>query len=269
MNQFRTGVRFCCFILLIFLGSTGHALDLNLPVSAEQFALNGLSILAEESACSTINPTLIYPGITISSSNLYSISDLLQHQVSAAMKWGIWGIAAGCTYLNYSTYREIQASTSIALQYRKLRTGLNGRYLHNQIDLYHQSGKLILDAALFWSSPIVETTVLYKNLLNLKMLDTYLPVSLIWESRFMVTEKVKLGIGLEKQLGEEFIFKLGTRYDILDYLSLLISCQNEPARLGMGIICRFKKLKFVYGIQTHQYLPYTHSVSLIYEIFAD
>ncbi|MFC1888124.1 hypothetical protein ACFLYK_04885 [Candidatus Cloacimonadota bacterium] len=119
---------------------------------------------------------------------------------------------------------------------------------------------------MFWSNKTTESTFLYKNLLNQRMLGLKIPICIIWESRIRITDSIMLGLGIEKQQDEEFIFKLGSRYQMQEFLTLLISYQQEPARLGAGIIFELQSFKLAYGIRTHQYLPYTHTISVTYEL---
>lgn len=258
-----TGISLFC---LLMLADHLFCLDLNLPASAELNAANGLGLLVRDPAVALINPAVMYPGISSASTNLFSYPDLFLHQFSAVKLIHNWGFAAGGNYLDHLSYREIIGVLAVSKKIKQFRIGLDLRYLHNSVNNYYQSGKIIFDTALTWSCGSSVSTISYRNLLQQKILGDQLPTFLIWETCLQITEQVNLGLGLEKQQGEEFIFKLGTLCKVYSSLHLLVSCQQQPARLGAGLILKIRSLKFSYGIRTHQHLPYTHSISLTYEI---
>lgn len=250
----------------LFSSTLLYSLDLNLPVSAELNASNGLCLLADEPSTAMINPSVMHPGICTASTSLFSFSSLLLHHISAVRTMGTWGIATGGSYLDHISYREIMAILALSKQIENFRIGLDLRYLHNRIKGYYQSGRLLFDLALTWRSRFSSTTLLYKNVMQQKILSNRLPSFLIWETCLQITDQFKLALGLEKQHKEEFIFKLGTVGRINSYLDLLASCQQQPARLGVGLTLQVSHLQFSYSIRSHRHLPYTHSISLSYEI---
>lgn len=241
------------------------ALDLNLPASAQEYSLCGLTILSDSPAVSFSNPALCHPGIITSTTRLYNIPDLFFHQVNAVLRKGFWGVGLGAYYLEHSSYTESSPTLSLSFILKNFNWGLSARFLSNNVKNYHDAHQILINSAILWKSKSNETTFLYKNLLNQKILNIDLPVYIIWESKFQLAEDFWLAAGFEKQSGEEFIFKFGTRYRILRNLTLLISCQQEPARLGTGFVINIGKCCISYGIQTHQYLPLSHSISLSYE----
>ena len=258
-----SGIFIFCFLLLV-----DHilSLDLNLPGSAELNAANGIGLLVRDPSTAIFNPAVMYPGISSASTNLFSYPELRLHQLSAVKLFNSWGIAVGGKHLEHLSYREIYGVLAVSKQIKQFRIGLDLRYLHNSVKDYYQSGKIIFDAALTWSSGLSVSTILYRNLLQQEILGMRIPTFLIWESCLQISEQVNLGLGLEKQQGEKFIFKLGTLFTAHRNLQLLASCQQQPARLGAGIIVKLSSFKICYGIRTHRYLPYTHSISLTYEI---
>ncbi len=242
-------------------------LDLNLPVSASQNAANGLNILIKDPSSSFRNPSLLNPGLCSSTTSLYSLKGLLLHHLSIAGNIkNNFGISTGCRWLDHPAYKEIAAALGLSYSIENFTTGIQTRYLYNKVEQYHKFGRILFDLALTWSSGNSESTIVYKNLLQQKMLGDRIPSFLIWETGFKISEKIELALGLEKQQQEEFIFKFGSRCNVQQFLSLLVSCQHDPARLGAGVILQIRRLKLTYGIRTHQYLPYTHSISLTYEI---
>jgi hypothetical protein len=252
-------------ILFLLFTKAIFALDLNLPSSAQEYSVCGLTILSESPAVSFSNPALCHPGIITSTTRLYNIPDLFLHQVNGVFRKGFWGVGLGGYYLEYSSYTESTTNLSLSLILKNFNLGLSARYLSNQVKNYHTVHQILIDSAITWKSKRNETTFLYKNLLNQKILNIDLPVYIVWESKFHLVEDFWLAVGFEKQSREEFIYKFGTRYKILRNLTLLISCQQEPARLGTGFVINIGSCCISYGIQTHQYLPLTHSISLSYE----
>jgi len=252
-------------ILFLLVSKVIFALDSNLPASAQELSLCGLTILSESPAVSFSNPSLCHPGIITSTTRLYNIPDLFLHQFNGVVRKGFWSVGLGGYYLEYSSYSESVTNLSLSMILKNFNLGLSARYLSNRVKNYHDAHQILINSAILWKSKSNETTFLYKNLLNQKILNIDLPIYIIWESKFQLVEDFWLAVGFEKQNREEFIFKFGTKYRILRNLTLLISCQQEPARLGTGFVINVGRWSISYGIQTHQYLPLTHSISLSYE----
>jgi len=256
-------------VLITLISADCYAIDLNLPVTAIQNSLCGLTILSQSPGSSFVNPALCYPGLASSTSRLYNYHDLPLHHLSLVYSYGSWGIGTGGSYLHHPFYSELTAGLSVSAAYRDFRLGILMRYLMNDVADHHNAKILLFDAAVLWSSTITETTFMYKNIFAEKILGSDLPIFLIWESKFKVSECIKLGLGFEKQSKKEFILRSGSCYRISNNFEITIGYQYEPQRLGAGIKVSLSGIDLSYGMQTHRYLPLTHSISLDYEIITN
>jgi len=255
-------------IILIFMVVqciTAWAIDLNLPASAHQTSLSGLTLLTREPASAFLNPALNFPGITTSTIILYSREDLPLYQISVAHRYKKLGFSIGCSYLDNNYYNEITSVLNLSFKTDKILSGISLRLLSSRVLNYHSSNSYLLDGAVIWITGVSKTSLIYRNISAAKHSGIKLPVFICWESSFIPGKGIELGLSFEKQSLEDFIFKLGTTYRINGNLNLSSSYQYRPQRLGFGMNCYLSGFSLNYGILTHQYLPLTHSVSITYE----
>jgi hypothetical protein len=255
------------FLLLLLIMSSVFllALDLNLPVSAVQNATSGLNLIFPTPASSAANPAICLAGFETSATQLFSLDDLPFYNAHFSYKIGNFGFHLGNAYLDHEFYQENQFSLSSCFIWKNIKIGLALRLLHNEVKDYHEASSTLFDAGLCWKNGNFSTAIAVHNLTQASFLEIELPVNVLWESCFNISERSKISLGWEKENEFDFTFKIAGRYDPLKLLSILTSYQFEPDRIGVGTVFHLKGVNVTYSVRTHQHIDLTHYISVGYE----
>ena len=66
---------------------------------------------------------------------------------------------------------------------------------------------------------------------------------------------------MERLLGrDDRQVKLGFKYNISDYFTILSGAQSNPNRFGLGLEFSIKKITLSYSILTHHVMSTTHNI---------
>ncbi|MCK4694598.1 MAG: hypothetical protein KAT74_02490 [Candidatus Cloacimonetes bacterium] len=257
-------MRIIMILLSILSGICLESIDLNLPPSAAHNASSGLSIILDNPSCSFINPAFTNPGVETTAAYLFGLKTLPYYGVSTTMKYKSFGLSAGNYYIAHSVYQENISYLSVNYKIQNFSLGVSFRYLYNKVMDYHKASSIISDCGLLWKNGNISTAVSVKNISQTSFLEESLPIFYIWESCYKITKRGEIAVGLEKQDGFDFCFRIAGKYMIYKMLSILTSYQYEPDRIGLGLIFSLLKFKITYSIRTHQYLNLTHYISMGY-----
>jgi hypothetical protein len=243
-----------------------HSIDLNLPSSAAQNAANGLVLLHPTTASVWQNPAVSASGIESSISYLYNMSELPYYHLNAGYKIQNYQFNLGYLFLDHEFYRESAVLLSCGWRYQNLISAAALRYLRNEVIGFHSSSAYLIDLGILWQSKNVSSSLAIHNVSQSKFMDLPLPVFLLWETCYRISEKSSIAVGWEKQDGFDFSLKLAARYQPFPLLAVLAGYQNSPDRIGIGAVFQIKKISVTYSVLTHQYLDLTHFISVGYEI---
>ncbi len=259
-------IRFLIGLGLAFLCSISWALDLNLPSSPSANALSGLTSLTNSPGNSLNNPSLAYPGLEISTANLYQINEIKFHNLAVSTKYSKIFLNITEQYLGNELYYENQNTLNLGYTCKTLNFGIAGRYIFSQTENYANVNATLLDVATNIKFDRTICHLIIKNVTATKVSGLQLPVYHICEVSHQLNKTITLAVGVEKQNSQSPSFKFGTKYTLSKNCSILLSTQNEPYKIGTGLEIKVGKYGMHYSISTHSYLNPTHYVSLIYAL---
>ncbi len=253
------------FIIISLLFCTIlSAIDLHLPLSAIQNATSGLVLIYPSPSAANSNPACTFSGIETSATYLFSMEDLPFYNFHVQYRYRNFGFHVGSSFLAHPLYKESSSMFSVNYTYHEFSIGSSIRHLYNMVEEYHEDSTLLADMGLLWKNGNISTGLSVRNAAHSKFLEERLPIVYLWESCFSITPKSRLSVGLEKETGFDFAFKIAGRYDVHKVLTILSSYQYEPDRIGVGAIFNLKDFSICYSVRTHQYLSLNHYISLNY-----
>jgi hypothetical protein len=191
--------------------------------------------------------------------------ELPLYNLHLAYSFGRFGFHLGESYLDHELYKENHFSLSTNYRWNSISAGIALRMLHNTVENYQEASSYLFDSGIHWNNGKFETALSIQNFSQSSFLDTKLPVSILWESCYQISELSRVTIGWEKEDDYNFSFKFAGRYDIFSVMTILASYQYEPDRIGAGTVFHINKINISYSVRTHQYIGLTHYVSVGYE----
>ncbi|MBW6515224.1 MAG: hypothetical protein K0B81_01240 [Candidatus Cloacimonetes bacterium] len=241
------------------------AVDLTLNTSAIQNATNGLIFLAQSPSGTILNPAYLHQGLESGVTYLFSFTDLPYYTLHLSSNRNNWGFYLGGCHLAHPLYKE--SSLNLTINYRKnfYAVGSSLRLMHNRVSDYHNAHAFIGDAGLIIYYDKITSGFSIKNLTQTRFQGHTLPVVVIWEINYSLSNNSSLSLGLEKERNYDFSFKTAAYYRLHPYIAILSSYQYEPDRIGAGVKLLPSPLRITYSILTHRYLSPTHYFSLAYE----
>lgn len=252
---------------MLFLGAFVqiNAIDLTLNTSAVHNATSGLFLLADTPSGTNLNPAYISQGLESGVTYLFNFTELPLYNFHAAKGWQKLGFYFGGSHLKHPYYSE--TLMNIAVNYRKsyLAAGTSLRFLHTRVTNYLNADLFMLDAGFVVFHDNITTGISIRNLSRTRFRNNVLPVVILWELNYKISELSSISLGLEKEREYDFSFKTGAFYRIHPYIAFLTSYQYEPDRIGAGVILLPAPFRITYSVLTHRYLSPTHYVSLTYE----
>ncbi|MDO9578622.1 MAG: hypothetical protein Q7J16_12125 [Candidatus Cloacimonadales bacterium] len=257
----RLFLLFLLFLSPFFLNS----IDLNLPVSAMQNATSGLNLIFPTPASAATNPAICISGFESTGTQLFSLAELPFYNVHFAYRFGSFGLHLGDAYLDHEFYQENHVSLSGCFRWQEISVGLALRMLHNEVTGYHDASATLFDAGMFWQNGAFSTAIAVHNIMQSSFLETELPVFILWESCYELSEKSRISLGWEKENDFDFACKFAGRYDLFNLLTILTSYQFGPDRIGVGTVFHLQGINVTYSVRTHQYIGLTHYISVGYE----
>ena len=257
----------CLFLLCLLLLPAYYlnSLELNLPVSAVQNATSGLNLIFPTPASAATNPAISISGFESSATHLFSLAELPYYNIHLAYQFGNFDLHLGDSYLDHEFFRENHASLSGCFSWQEISIGLALRLLQNEVTGYHEASATLFDAGLLWENGDFSTAIAVHNITQSSFLETDLPVLILWESCYELSEKSRISLGWEKENDFDFAFKFAGRYDLFNIFTILTSYQFEPDRIGVGTVFHLKGINVSYSVRTHQYIDFTHYISVGYE----
>lgn len=176
-------------------------------------------------------------------------------------------IGASYSYYGYSQYNEMQVGLAYGKTFSKyFAVGLQLNYLHNQIAGNYGTANAVDFEIGILSQPIDNLFIgahVY-NPSRSKMGDEEIPTIFNLGVSYLFSEKVFFGIGTEKDLNQEAIFKAGIDYKLIKYVSLQAGISTNPSKYSFGIGFHYVNINAHVGFSNHQTLGFTPSFTLSY-----
>ncbi len=187
--------------------------------------------------------------------------------ISFALPTKTGTIAASYSYYGFSQYNEMQAGLAFGRAFSKyFAVGIQLNYLNTHITGNYGTANSINFEVGILSRPI-ENLFIGVHVYNpsrSKMGDEKIPTIFNLGVSYLFSEKVLFGVGTEKDLNHDPIFKAGIDYKIIDYVSLQAGISTNPTRYSFGIGFHYIKINAHIGFLNHQTLGYTPSFTLSY-----
>jgi hypothetical protein len=251
-------------LILVMLGPL-VAIDLNLPASAVLSASSELTLLTEHPSSAVTNPAVFKSGISTSATYLFSLKELPVYNLQIASKYKQFGFVFSEGFLNHEFYTESISGFSAAYLHKNISVGLGIRYLWTGVSECDSYSGIAFDGGVLWKNDKISSALAIKNIFNNKLAEEQLPIFWLWETGFELTTKSKLVVGIEKQNSFDFCFKFGGNYRVSDLLTLIVSYQDNPSRIGCGFLIDIAEYNISYSARTHQHLSLTHYISVGYD----
>lgn len=176
-------------------------------------------------------------------------------------------IGASYSYYGFSQYNEMQAGLAFGRSFSKyFSVGLQLNYLYTHIAGNYGTANSVNFEIGILSQPIDNLTIgahVY-NPSRSKMGDEEIPTIFNLGVSYLFSEKVLLGVGTEKDLNQDAIFKAGIDYKLIEYVSLQAGISTNPTKYSFGIGFHYIKINAHVGFSNHQTLGFTPSFTLSY-----
>lgn len=247
LGQMNAGSR------LTALGSSGVALQDIWSVRKNQAGLSGISKVVAamnyeqlfvDQEISVQSAVLILPelkNVFALTFNRYGFTAYNEQQVSLACsrKWGDVSLGMGFNYhqLKIQNYGSADAvSADVGIQYQLNETITLGAHIANP------SGSRFNDA-----------------------ISALVPVVIDFGTACKLSDKLLITSEIEKTLNSEMSFRLGTEYNIAEWLALRGGISTNPMRQYFGFGVGHEKFRFDAATYTQYYLGFVPQVGLSYE----
>ncbi len=187
--------------------------------------------------------------------------------ISFALPTKTGTIGASYSYYGYSQYNEMQAGLAFGRTFSKyFAIGLQLNYLHTHIAGNYGSANSVNFEVGIISQPI-DNLLIGAHVYNpsrSKMGDEYIPTIFNLGLSYWFSDKVLFGIGTEKDLNHDAIFKAGIDYKLVEFVSLQAGISTNPAKYSFGIGFHYININAHVGFSKHQTLGFTPSFTLSY-----
>ncbi len=250
-------------LLGLFLVTNICGVDLLLPASANQLSSSNCVLILDETASSHINPAVFNSGFQTNYLSLYEIKDLDYFHFHAAKKIKFLQYYLSFTDFTFATYHEKLINTSVSFKFQQVTFGFSNRFLLLNIENYSNEFSYINDFGLLWKSRKITTAFAIKNIFQASLRKSKIPINYIFESSYSLNKSNQISIKLEKENNHDFIPVFATRTSI-KIIDLIAGYQFEPNIISAGFNLRLKKIAFSYGMNLHQYLDTSFSISFRY-----
>ncbi len=271
INKFIALTSFC-FLIVNLCFSAGEFKT----IGAQQAALgiNGISIVNAYSANNNqaAMAFLENPTVGLYYTNQYLVSGLNNMAASASypFKHGAFGVTIN--YGGYSAYNETKIGISYA---RKLADfiSIGGQvdFLNTKIEGYGSKFITTFELSVY-TKPIKELTIAAHIYNPLKItIDDFsgekIATTLRIGAAYNIMEKANVSVEVKKDIREDFQFKVGIDYQVIDILSIRAGVTTDPIMGTFGFGLKIKEnLRIDLASSYHQRLGFSPHIGISYEL---
>jgi hypothetical protein len=197
----------------------------------------------------------------------FGLSELANGYVAYAEPFSFGTVALGGMTYGFELYRESKISLGYSYNYEnKFFAGLTVNYHSYSIQNYGNTGAFYLNLGglayithqLRWGFAISNI-----NRASIGIDDDQIPIIFSTGFSYDLIHTLILNLAVEKDIRYKPSVQFGLEYNIIEYLSLRVGFQNEPARYTAGIGINYSIISLDYAVFTHQDLGLTHQAGLI------
>jgi hypothetical protein len=197
----------------------------------------------------------------------FGLSELANGYVAYAEPFTFGTVALGGMTYGFELYRESKISLGYSYNYEnKFFAGLTVNYHSYTIMNYGNTAVFYLNLGglayitdqLRWGFAISNI-----NRASIGNEDDQIPIIFSTGFSYDLIKSLIINLAVEKDISYKPSVQFGLEYDIIEYLSLRVGFQNEPARYTTGIGINYSIISLDYAVFTHQDLGLTHQAGLI------
>jgi hypothetical protein len=197
----------------------------------------------------------------------FGLSELANGYVAYAEPFTFGTVALGGMTYGFELYRESKISLGYSYNYEnKFFAGLAVNYHTYSIQNYGNTNAFYLNLGglayithqLRWGFAISNI-----NRASIGNDDDQIPIIFSTGFSYDLIKTLIINLAVEKDIRYKPSVQFGLEYNIIEYLSLRVGFQNEPARYTAGIGMNYSIIGLDYAVFTHQDLGLTHQAGLI------
>lgn len=258
--------KFKLLFFSLFIGLNLFAIDLNLENSAVTNASSGINLLYLTPSSAYYNPAFFCKGVETSYTSLFSLTELSYYNLHSGIKLKHFSISSGISYLDNPQYVEGAYYVGFSASYLSVNFGISTKMLFNKIGDDDYKMAYLLDFGFHKEFNQLSLAMSCKNITGSHFDSEKLPIYMLSEASYQLSENAIFALGIEKQTQQDFVFRFSLSYKVIENFHLFSGYQFEPQRIGIGFLTKIKKINFSYSVRTHYYLSLTHYLSLGYDL---
>ena len=197
----------------------------------------------------------------------FGLSELANGYLAYVEPFDFGSIAIGGMTYGFDLYRETKLLIGYSYNYdNKFFAGVAINYHTFSIQNYGNTGKLYLNfGGLAYITNQIRWGFSISNLNRATVADEDDQIPMIFSTGFSydAIKNLSLNLAVEKDIRYKPSIQYGIEYNIIEYLSLRLGFQNEPARYSAGIGINYSIISLDYSFFTHQDLGLTHQAGII------
>ena len=210
--------------------------------------------------------------VGINYQNRFQLAETSTKSVAVALHTRTGNFALSFNRFGYSEYSENSFGLAYARQFgERVSAGLQFDYLNiNQPSAYGNNGVFLFEVGL-QAKPIdnMQVGVHVFNPTRAKMAeyeDERVNTSFRLGASYFFSNIVQLAAEVEKTMQTDLRCKVGIEYQLISNLYLRTGFRSKPNEFCFGAGYTFKGLTFDFSFATHQYLPMSTQISLMYSL---
>ncbi|MBO7432193.1 MAG: hypothetical protein J6U13_00415 [Salinivirgaceae bacterium] len=210
--------------------------------------------------------------VGVSYQNRFQLAETSTKSVAAAIHTQTGNFGLSFNRFGYSQYSENSFGLAYARTFGEwVSAGLQFDYLNiNQPSAYGNNGVFLFEVGLI-AKPITNLQIgahIY-NPTKAKMAeyeDERVNTSFRLGASYFFSNIVQLAAEVEKTMQTDLRCKVGIEYQLISNLYLRTGFRSKPNEFCFGAGYTFKGLTFDFSFATHQYLPMSTQISLMYSL---
>lgn len=250
---------FFCFI------SNNLASHIYLDNCADRVGVANLNTISKSPLTSYYQSAVGNDGISTSISQPFQFSGIENGSISISKTYSRINFSLGSVYLLSNHYSQFSNYIALNYTFKEIVTiGVGQKLISvNEEDNYSYP---VTDIACLISHDKTKLAVSYTNIFQTESYKIELPNIITTELSYNPIANTFIAVGFEKEKGYKLASKFGTRYKVLQSLTLLSGYSLELNQISFGLGVDYQEFSIHYAVKTHPELDSTHHISLIYEL---
>jgi hypothetical protein len=197
----------------------------------------------------------------------FGLSELANGYVAYSEPFSFGTIAIGGMTYGFDLYRESKILLGYSYKYdNKFFAGVAFNYHSYSIQNYGNTGVFYLNlGGLVYITNQIRLGFSISNInrATIGNEDDQIPMILSTGFSYDLISSLNINLAVEKDIRFKPSVLVGFEYNIIEFLTLRVGFQNEPARYATGIGINYSIISLDYAMFTHQDLGLTHQAGLI------